>query len=79
MEELADLLEVVRAVVAARGSSIPDIIRNSRVLSSIAESDPELEMTGRTFVISSEEKALCGRGAVICSMRHSALTLNMND
>ena len=34
---------------------MPLIIRNSRVLSSMAESDPLEEITGRTFVISSED------------------------
>ena len=36
-------------IMTASGSSIPLITRNSSVLSSIAESDPSLLMTGSTF------------------------------
>ena len=41
------------AIITARGSGIPFIIMNSRVLSSMAESEPVREMTGSTLSISS--------------------------
>ena len=40
-------------IMTASGSGMPFIVRNSSVLSSIAESDPEAFMTGRTFTMSS--------------------------
>ena len=58
------------AIITASGSSMPLITRNSSVLSSIAESDPEVLTTGRTLVMSSVLKA----GARIVSSRASILS-----
>ena len=44
-------------IIAARGSSMPLITRNSSVLSSMAESEPPVFTTGRTFVRSSAKNA----------------------
>ena len=53
--------------MTARGSSIPFIIRNSRVLSSIAESDPFWSTTGRILSISSSitgEETVSSRASI---------------
>ena len=57
-------------MVMARGRSIPLIMRNSRVLSSMAESDPLWEMTGSTLVMSSSEN----RSVCMVSSRASILS-----
>ena len=44
-------------IITARGSGIPFIIRNSKVLSSMAESEPEPAITGSTFSISASMQA----------------------
>ena len=46
------------AIITARGSSMPLIIKNSSVLSSIAESEPSVLTTGSTLDRSSVEKRL---------------------
>ena len=43
-------------IITARGSGMPFIIKNSRVLSSIAESEPEGAITGKTLPISSSDR-----------------------
>ena len=45
------------ATITASGSSMPLMTRNSRVLSSMAESEPSAWITGSTLVKSSSEKA----------------------
>ena len=45
------------ATITARGSSMPLMTKNSRVLSSMAESEPSAWITGSTLVKSSSEKA----------------------
>ena len=57
------------AIIMARGRSIPFIYRNSSVLSSIAESDPELAITGKIFDASFSSKAgvIVSRRAIIRS------------
>ena len=52
--------------ITASGSSMPFITRNSSVLSSMAESDPAVLMTGRILSISS-----CMTGLTIVSSRAS--------
>ena len=58
------------AIITASGSSIPLITRNSSVLSSIAESEPDVLTTGSTFVMSSALNA----GARMVSSRASILS-----
>ena len=43
-------------IITAWGSSMPFIIRNSRVLSSMAESEPVGAITGRTLPMSSSDR-----------------------
>ena len=43
-------------IITARGRGVPFIIRNSSVLSSMAESDPDVSTAGRTFFMSSSER-----------------------
>ena len=45
--------------ITARGRSMPAIIRNSRVLSSMAESEPETLTTGSTFSMTPESSGVC--------------------
>ncbi|CUO10687.1 Uncharacterised protein [Flavonifractor plautii] len=52
--------------ITARGRSIPAIIRNSRVLSSMAESEPEAFTTGSTLSLS-----VASRGENMVSSRAS--------
>ena len=46
-------------IITARGNSIPLITRNSSVLSSMAESEPEVFTTGNTLSMSLSHTALC--------------------
>ena len=43
-------------IITARGRGMPFIIRNSRVLSSMAESEPVGAITGRTLPMSSSDR-----------------------
>ena len=45
-------------IITARGNSIPDITKNSKVLSNIAESEPSTSTTGYTLLVSNKSVSM---------------------